>query len=352
MPLPLAVAPLVVVVIAISLFFIIRWWLGRTGAALFFTLSLLLNLVIIVPVALGIMAVREVQDFQDTMSTTQKLLLVERGQDVLLAVSFTDVKDIEKGVSSFKPLSKEQVQRISGITGRARYSSLARDYYKVFVVEREFLERLASPSPTQQPSGQTGSPDNAALQSLLNSARDAFLAGDMAKLATSAAELQKAYGDRGMKEASDVARQVEQAAKAKDTKALAALGPKVMQLAATGVGGTVLPGQAGAGVSVLPVSSETIMKAIDSDDPAKVLLPYLPQQTVQEMSGGNAATLKLMLIAYLLASRFQNSLDPMFVISEYQRGDIQVYPETNVSTVLKLLPIDLLNDQLYSKPKL
>lgn len=358
MPLPLALAPLAAVLIAVGLFSLIRWWLGRTGAALFFTLSLLLNFTIFIPLALGIMAVQEVRDFQDKMALTRKLLLVERGSDILLAVSFTDLQDLDVGFSSFKPLPKEQVQIISATSGPARYSALAQDYYKVFVVKREFLEKLAAPvkpppqaTPGPQTPGiQSGRQDNAAIQNLLTSAGAAFQSGDLNKVASVATELQKAYRDRGMTEAADLARQLEQAARAKDMKALAALGPRLMQLSSPGSGGPLAPGSSG-GLPMLPVSGDVIMKVIDADDPAKMLLPYLPQQSIQEMGGGDPARLKLMLVGYLLLSRFQTNFDPIFVVSEYRKGHIEIYPESNISALVKLLPVEQPDEMVNPKPK-
>lgn len=258
MPLPLALAPAAIVLLAILLFLILRWWIGRSGAAVLFTLSLLLNLAILTPVFLGIAVAQEVQEFQEKMPTTQKLVLVERGNNVLLAVAFTELKDVEKGLASFKPLSQENLQRIALTTGRARYSALTADYYKVFVVKREFLEKAASgirpPSPGQQvpPAAQGG----------------------------------------------------------------------------------LVPGG-------LAISGDVLLKIIDSEDPAKLLAPFVPQQVIQELSGGDPARLKLLAITYILQNRFQGGLDPLFILSEYRNNDIQVYPETSVSFLLKLLPLDL-----------
>ncbi|MDP2661713.1 MAG: hypothetical protein Q8R28_13380 [Dehalococcoidia bacterium] len=361
MPLPLALSPLVAVLVAVGLFFMIRWWLGKTGAAFFFTLSIMVNLSVLAPVALGIMAVQEVQAFQNDFATSQKLVILEQGPNILLAVSFTDVKNLDASLSSFKPLSKEQVQAISATTGDARYKALAKTFYKVFVVKQAFLEKLVSDTKSaqsvqtsQSPQGQPSPQENAAIQNLLVSAASAFQAGDMNKLASVAVDLQKAYRDRGMNDAADLARQIEQAARAKDLSSLATLGPRLAQLAIAGAGGVVsstTAGPSGGATPGMPVSGDIMLKAIASDDPVKVVLPYLSQQTIQQLGGGDPARLKLMLVAYLLGIRFQNSFDPIFLLSEYRNSDLQIFPESTLSALVRLLPLDQLIQQLNTKPK-
>lgn len=342
MPLPLALAPAASVLLAVCIFLIIRWWIGRSGAAVFFTLSVLLNLTLLVPVALAVAVVQEVQDFQEKMPVTQKLIVVERGRDVLLAASFTDVKDLEKGFSSFKTLNKEEIQRMTASAGNARYTS-GQTYYKAFVVKREFLEKLAASArpvgytPQAQQNPQAGQRD-ASLQTALSSIRDALQSGDMDKASRAAADLQKAYRDRGMGDAADLARQVEQAARAKDASALAALGPRIAQMAASNAMMAMGPASL---LSGTPISGDVLLKIVDAEDPAKLLAPYLPQQVIQDIGGGDPARLKLLVIAYLAQNRFQTGFDPFFVLSEYRSGNIQIYPETSVSALVKLLPLDL-----------
>lgn len=346
MPIPLAAAPPLAVLAAIGIFFLIRWWLGRTGAAFVFTLSLVLNFVLLSPMVLVFLLAQEAMDFQQNGLAAPKVLLVEKGSDILLAASFSDVRDLGAAQASFKPLSKEQVARLTQL-GDARYDALARDYYKVFVVKREILERLAAPvkaaSPgSQAPQGQGSQQDPAAIQKLLLSARDAFASQDLDRVARAAADLQKAFRDRGMNEGADLARQLEQAARAKDLRTLEALGPRLAPFA-TGGGGPGIPGTGGSpggGPPPLPIAGDAILKVIDAEDPARALAQYLPQQAVQEMAGGSVATLKLMLIAYLFQNRFQNGLDPMFLLQEYGKGTIQVYPATTISTLLKLVPLE------------
>lgn len=341
MPLPLAVAPPVAVLIAIGLFFLIRWWIGRTGAALLFTLSIVLNIILLAPIVLIVALAQEVIDLQQKAPTAPKALLVEKGSEVLLAVSFTEVKDLERGFSSFKPLGKEQVAGLAQ-PGEGRYDALTRDYYKVVVVKREFLEKLAAPI-RPAPQGQPSQQDPATLQKLLSSARDGFLANDMDKVARSAGDLQKAFRDRGMNDAADLSRQIAQAARARDSKTLEALGPRLLQLASAG-GIPGLPGAGvppGVGTPALPVAGDIILKVVDAEDPAKLLAQYLPQQAIQEMSGGNMAVLKLALVGYLLQNRLQSGFDPIFLLQEYQNGDIQVYPATTISTLARLIPTGL-----------
>ncbi len=361
MPLPLALMPLVAVVFAVGLFFVIRWWLGKTGAAFVFTLSVMFNLSLLAPVALGVMAVQEIQAFQNDFATSQKLVILEQGSNILLAVSFTDVKNLDASLSSFKPLSREQVQSISATAGDARYKALAKTFYKVFVVKQAFLEKLVSDTrpgqslqTSQNPQGQPAPQDNAAIQNLLVTAASAFQAGDMAKLASVAVDLQKAYRDRGMNDASDLARQIEQAARAKDLTSLATLGPRLAQLAIAGAGGVVSSAIAGSSLGTtpgMPVSGDIMLKAIASDDPVKTVLPYLSQQTIQQLGGGDPARLKMMLVAYLVGVRFQNSLDPIFLLSEYRNGDLQVYPDSTLPALVRLLPLDQLIQQFSTKPK-
>lgn len=275
MLLPIALAPPLALLIAIGLFFLLRWWTGRTGAAFLFTLSLILNFTLLAPLALATLLAQEVLDFQQKLPTAPKLLLVERGPEVMLAVSFTEVKDLEKGFASFTSLSKEQTARLTQL-GDAKYLSLAKDYYKVFIIKRDLLEKLATsikppplaPVGTPAPYGQSSPQDPATVQRLL---------------------------------------------------------------------------------STLPVSGEVILKVIDADDPAKVLGQYLPARTIQDLVGGNTTNLKLMLIAYLFQVRFQNGLDPMFLISEYKKGTIQVHPDSTLSTIVKLIPTEPLG--LPTAPK-
>lgn len=349
MPLPLALAPPLAVFVAIGFFLLIRWWIGRTGAALLLTFSLILNFILLSPLVLVAMLAQEVIDFQQKAPTAPKVLLVEKGPEILLAVSFTEVKDLERGFSSFKPLSKDQVARLTQL-GDARYGALTRDYFKVFVVKREFLEKLAAPVKPATPGtqGQASQQDPAAIQKLLASATEAFMSNDLDRLARTAADLQKAFKERGLNDGADLARQLEQAARARDLNTLRTLAPKLAQFASPLGGGQ---GSLGAGAPPsLPISGDIILKVIDAEDPAKLLAQYLPQQAIQELSGGNTANLKLMLIAYLLQTRFQNGFDPMFLLLEYNRGSIQVYPATTISNLLKVVPLEL-PGQPASKPK-
>lgn len=358
MLLPIALAPPLALLIAIGLFFLLRWWTGRTGAAFLFTLSLILNFTLLAPLVLATLLAQEVVDFQQKLPTAPKLLLVERGPEVMLAVSFTEVKDLEKGFASFTSLSKEQTARLTQL-GDAKYLSLAKDYYKVFIIKRDLLEKLAiaikppplAPVGTPVPYGQSSPQDPAAVQRLLSSAYDAFMSGDLDRVARTAADLQKAFRDRGINDGAELARQIEQAARAKDAKTLESLGPRLIQYASTGggLGAPGLGGPPGGGLPTLPISGEVILKVIDADDPAKVLGQYLPARTIQDLIGGNTTNLKLMLIAYLFQVRFQNGLDPMFLISEYKKGTIQVYPDSTLSTIVKLIPTEPLG--LPTAPK-
>ncbi|HLB12822.1 MAG TPA: hypothetical protein VJO15_07690 [Dehalococcoidia bacterium] len=340
MPLPLVLAPPAAALIAIGLFLLIRWWIGRTGAALIFTFSLVLNVILIAPFALAILLAQEVLDFQQKASTAPKLLLVEKGPEILLAASFSEVKDLERGLSSFKPLGKEQVARLTQL-GNTRYESLAKDYYKVIVVKRGFLEKLAGSLKAPSPGLPGTQRDAAVIQELLMAARDAFMTNDMDRLARTAVDLQKAFRDRGMSEGADLARQIEQAARARDLKALGTLAPRLLQFAVPG--GSGLPGAGGlsglAWLPALPVSGDVILKIIDAEDPAKELSPYLPAQTIQELSGGSVTNLKLVLIAYLLQARFQSGIDPLFLVSEYRSGNLEVYPASTISTLLRFAPL-------------
>lgn len=335
MPLPLALMPLIALLVALGLFFLLRWWVRKTGAALLFTLSLLLNFALLSPLALVILLAQEALDLQAKLPTAPKLFLVEKGPDVLLAVSFTEVKDLEQGFSYFKPLTKEQIARLTQL-GDARHQVLTKDYYKVLVVKRELLEKLAGPVSLSSP-GQAVPGDPAALLNLLSSARDAFMSGDLDRVARVAAEMQKAFRERGMNEGADLARQIEQAARARDMRALETLGPRLAQFAIPGAGGPAPPG--GAGPPLMPIPGDVLLRAIDAEDPAKALAQYVPPQAIQEMGGGNPAELKLMLIVLLFQTRFQAEFDPLFLLSEYKRGNIQIYPDTTISTMVKLLPI-------------
>ncbi|MDP2727514.1 MAG: hypothetical protein Q8P59_08200, partial [Dehalococcoidia bacterium] len=233
--------------------------------------------------------------------------------------------------------------------GNARYDVLARDYYKVFVVKRELFDSLAGPQKpvTPTPQGQPSRGDPAALQNLLSSARDAFMSGDLDRVAGVAADMQKAFREQGMNDGADLARQVEQAARARDMKALETLGPRMAQLAVPGTGGPSQPRVAAAPPA--PVSDDIILKAIDAEDPVKIVTQYLPPQVTQEMGVEDPARLKLMLIAYFLQTHLQTALDPVFLISEYKKGDIQVYPASIISNLAKLLPIELLSGEINTK---
>jgi hypothetical protein len=324
MPLALLAVPAVAFLLAVGLFLLIRWWVGKTGAAILFTLSLLLNIAILTPLMLGLVLALEVKDLQDKMPTAPKLLLVEKGPEILLAARFTDVSAEEGELPPFQPLGQDQVSRLERL-GQARYDSLTREYYKVFVLKTEFLEDLApaggGPSLAKAP-GQSQ-----AILGLLAAGDEAYTKGDMQQLARVAAQMQEFFRQGGMEEALSLARQIEQAARAGDMKAIQALGPRLAQLA-----------RPAGGLVASPLPREAILKVMESEDPAKLLAQYLPPQALQGMGSGSPAEVKLMLLAYLMQSR---GFDPVFLLKEYQAGHLQVYPATPISTLAKLLPMGL-----------
>ncbi|MDP2726218.1 MAG: hypothetical protein Q8P59_01630, partial [Dehalococcoidia bacterium] len=79
MPLPLALVPAIAILIVIGLFFLLRWWIGKTGAALLLTLSLILNITLLSPLALVAVLAPEGIDLQQKLPTAPKILLVEKG---------------------------------------------------------------------------------------------------------------------------------------------------------------------------------------------------------------------------------------------------------------------------------
>lgn len=124
------------------LFLLIRWWIKKTAAALLFTLSLILNLSILVPVILGIIIFQEAADLQQNFMTSPKLILMEDGGKLLLGMEIGDIGKLEGGSPPFTLISQEKLQAMEGKLQNNAYQSILDGYYKIFIVKWAIIEKL------------------------------------------------------------------------------------------------------------------------------------------------------------------------------------------------------------------